>query len=100
MKCLASIVARSLPEPFTHIVATSRPTWSIAVPFADVLPPPKLATERSAPSRCEASRTWPRASSGTSDAAGQRSSTAAISRVPVVIDPSPRRSPPWLPAPR
>ena len=66
VKCSRSIVARSLPEPLTHMTSTSRPTWSVAVPLADVLPPPKLATARSAPSRCEASRTCPSASSGTS----------------------------------
>jgi hypothetical protein len=40
VKSEPDIVARSLPEPLTHIARTSRPTWSVAVPFAEVLPPP------------------------------------------------------------
>ena len=59
VKCFSSIVARSEPEPLTHIVGTSRPTWSVEVPLADVLPPPKFATARSEPSRWEASTTCP-----------------------------------------
>ncbi len=59
VKSPAPMVARSQPEPLTHIVATSRPAWSSERPLAEVLPPPKFATERSAPSRCEACRTSP-----------------------------------------
>ena len=82
------IVARSLPEPLTHMTSTSRPTWSVAVPLADVLPPPKFATARSEPSRWEASRTCPSASSGTSPGAdGQRSSVGATICASVVIGP-------------
>ena len=55
MKCSGPIVARSEPEPLTHMALISRPVWSIVVPLADVLPPPKLETARFAPSRCEAS---------------------------------------------
>ena len=40
VKSDAAIVARSLPEPLTHIARVSRPTWSAAIPFAEVLPPP------------------------------------------------------------
>src|SRR3954468_6416220 len=86
VKCSRSIVARSEPEPFTHMTRCSRPTWSRAVPFADVLPPPKFATARSEPSRCEASRTCPSVSSGTADgSSGQRSSARSIIRWIVLI---------------
>ena len=54
VKCSAPIVARSEPEPLTHITSTSRPAWSVAVPLAEVLPPPKFETARLAPSRFEA----------------------------------------------
>ena len=54
VKCSAPIVARSEPEPLTHITSTSRPAWSVAVPLAEVLPPPKFDTARLAPSRFEA----------------------------------------------
>ena len=47
------IVARSVPEPFTQRTRVSRPRWSSATPFADVFPPPWLASARSAPSRFE-----------------------------------------------
>ena len=47
------IVARSVPEPFTHSTRTSRPVWSVVVSFAEVLPPPTFATARSAPRRLE-----------------------------------------------
>ena len=82
------VAARAL-DP--HSTSISRPTWSIAVPFADVLPPPKFATARSAPSKCDASSTWLSASLGTWS--GQRSSAGAIIRASVVIDPPrpPRR---------
>ena len=33
VKCSGPIVARSLPEPLTHMTGTSRPTWSTAVPW-------------------------------------------------------------------
>ncbi len=48
-----SIVARSLPEPFTHSTSISRPAWSTSRSFADVLPPPKFAIARFGPSRFE-----------------------------------------------
>src|SRR4051794_12704632 len=86
VKLPRSIVARSEPEPLTHITRTSRPTWSVEVPFADVLPPPKFATARSEPSRCDASRTWPSVSSGTAEpSSGQRSSARSIIRWIVLI---------------
>ena len=62
VKCSAPIVARSEPEPLTHITSTSRPAWSVAVPLAEVLPPPKFDTARLAPSRFEASTSWARRS--------------------------------------
>src|SRR5919112_291815 len=83
VKCWAPIVARSLPEPLTHMTGTSRPVWSTAVPLADVLPPPKFDTARLAPSRFEASTSCPRVSSGTSP--GQRSSTGSISLAMVLM---------------
>ena len=55
VKCSGPIVARSVPDPLTHITRCSRPAWSVAMPFADVLPPPKFDTARLAPTRCEAS---------------------------------------------
>ena len=62
VKCSAPMVARSEPEPLTHITSTSRPAWSVAVPLADVLPPPKFDTARLAPSRFEATTSWARRS--------------------------------------
>ena len=47
------IVARSVPDPLTHRTRCSRPAWSSITPFAEVFPPPWLATERSAPKRFE-----------------------------------------------
>ncbi len=58
VKCSGPMVARSEPEPLTHMTGISRPVWSVAVPLADVLPPPKFETARLAPSRCEASTSW------------------------------------------
>ena len=29
----STLISRSLPDPFTHIVETSRPTWSMAGPL-------------------------------------------------------------------
>ena len=85
VKCSAPIVARSEPEPLTHITSTSRPAWSIAVPLADVLPPPKFDTARLAPSRFEASTSWARRSPSGAPPAGQRSSTVSTSGVTMLI---------------
>ncbi len=52
-KPAAGIVARSVPDPLTHRAWTSRPVWSATRPLAEVLPPPTLASARSAPSRWE-----------------------------------------------
>ena len=84
VKCSRPIVARSEPEPLTHITGTSRPAWSIAVPLAEVLPPPKLETARFAPSRWEATTSSSSRSPG-APPAGQRSSTSSISGVRVLI---------------
>src|SRR5438093_13236909 len=43
-------VARSDPEPFTHRIRAGRPRKSTSSALAEVLPPPQLHTERSAPS--------------------------------------------------
>src|SRR5581483_11378605 len=43
-------VARSEPEPLTHRIRAGRPRKSISSDLAEVLPPPQLQTERSAPS--------------------------------------------------
>src|SRR5229473_3345408 len=43
-------VARSEPEPLTHRMRAGRPRKSISSDLAEVLPPPQLQTERSAPS--------------------------------------------------
>ena len=59
-KPAAVIVARSVPEPLTQSTRCSRPAWSTTVPLDEVLPPPWLASERSAPSRFER---WTSASS-------------------------------------
>src|SRR3954471_1163814 len=72
------MVARSLPEPLTHMTGISRPVWSSAVPLADVLPPPKFDTARFAPRRFDASTSWPSASDGT-PSSGQRFATESIS---------------------
>jgi hypothetical protein len=47
------IVARSLPEPFTHKTVVSRPAWSRSRVFTDVFPPPKFTIPRSDASRFE-----------------------------------------------
>src|SRR3954447_24238878 len=43
-------VARSEPEPLTHSTRARRPRKSTSSALAEVLPPPQLQTERSAPS--------------------------------------------------
>src|SRR5947199_10328154 len=43
-------VARSEPEPLTHRIRAGRPRKSISSDLAEVLPPPQLQIERSAPS--------------------------------------------------
>src|SRR5215469_1003618 len=43
-------VARSEPEPLTHRIRAGRPRKSSSSALAEVLPPPQLHTERSAPS--------------------------------------------------
>src|SRR5256714_3660411 len=43
-------VARSEPEPLTHKIRMGRPRKSISSALAEVLPPPQLQIERSAPS--------------------------------------------------
>src|SRR5881275_3495370 len=43
-------VARSEPEPLTHRIRAVRPRKSTSSALAEVLPPPQLQTERSAPS--------------------------------------------------
>src|SRR5438105_8238137 len=43
-------VARSEPEPLTHKIRVERPRKSTSSALADVLPPPQLQIERSAPS--------------------------------------------------
>src|SRR6266702_4562128 len=43
-------VARSEPEPLTHSIRAGRPRKSTSSALAEVLPPPQLHTERSAPS--------------------------------------------------
>src|SRR5579884_4195064 len=43
-------VARSEPEAFTHRIRAGRPRKSISSALAEVLPPPQLQIERSAPS--------------------------------------------------
>src|SRR5215472_15408854 len=43
-------VARSEPEPLTHKIYIGRPRKSISSALAEVLPPPQLQIERSAPS--------------------------------------------------
>src|SRR5207247_3341805 len=43
-------VARSEPEPLTHRIRAGRPRKSISSALAEVLPPPQLQIERSAPS--------------------------------------------------
>ena len=85
VKCSGPMVARSEPEPLTHITGTSRPAWSMAVPLAEVLPPPKFETARSAPSRLEASTSWSSTSSSGAPPSGQRSSTWSTSGVTVLI---------------
>jgi hypothetical protein len=84
VKCCGPIVARSLPEPLTHITGTSRPAWSIVVPLAEVLPPPKFDTARLAPSRFEASTSSARTSLWGASA-GQRSSTGSTRGVTLLI---------------
>ena len=54
VKSRAVIVARSQPEPLTHMVGDGSAGVVGGGPLADVLPPPKFATARSEPSRCEA----------------------------------------------
>ena len=50
----ARIEPRSPPEPFTQSTPIGAPViGSAAASFAEVLPPPKLVTARSAPSRLE-----------------------------------------------
>src|SRR5437762_10547051 len=46
----AVTVARSEPEPLTHRIRARRPRKSISSALAEVLPPPQLQIERSAPS--------------------------------------------------
>src|SRR5215831_5807746 len=46
----AVTLARSEPEPLTHRIRVERPRKSISSALAEVLPPPQLQTERSAPS--------------------------------------------------
>src|SRR5947209_16297682 len=43
-------LARSEPEPLTHKIRMGRPRKSISSALAEVLPPPQLQIERSAPS--------------------------------------------------
>src|SRR5947199_7751625 len=43
-------VARSEPEPLTHRIRAGRPRKSTSSALAEVLPPPQLQIERSAPS--------------------------------------------------
>src|SRR2546421_1529271 len=43
-------VTRSEPDPLTHRIRTCRPRKSTSSALAEVLPPPQLAIERSAPS--------------------------------------------------
>src|SRR5690242_9850605 len=43
-------VARSEPEPLTHRIRAGLPRKSTSSALAEVLPPPQLQTERSAPS--------------------------------------------------
>src|SRR5947209_8689634 len=43
-------LARSEPEPLTHRIRVDRPRKSISSALAEVLPPPQLQIERSAPS--------------------------------------------------
>src|SRR5579864_38146 len=43
-------VARSEPEPLTHKIRAGRPRKSTSSALAEVLPPPQLQIERSAPS--------------------------------------------------
>src|SRR2546428_11531699 len=43
-------LARSEPEPLTHSTRARRPRKSTSSALAEVLPPPQLQTERSAPS--------------------------------------------------
>src|SRR5712691_2250479 len=42
-------VARSEPEPLTHRIRAGRPRKSVSRDLAEVLPPPQLQIERSAP---------------------------------------------------
>src|SRR5450432_1502824 len=53
VNCSGRMVARSDPEPFTQSTRVGRSRKSSSVDLDDVLPPPQLATERSAPSRLE-----------------------------------------------
>src|SRR5205823_10059229 len=46
-------VARSEPEPLTHRIRAGRPRKSTPSALAEVLPPPQLQIERSAPSMRE-----------------------------------------------
>src|SRR5947207_15775043 len=51
-------VARSEPEPLTHRIRAGLPRKSISSALAEVLPPPQLQIERSAPSLRERATNW------------------------------------------
>src|SRR5258708_30699533 len=50
--------ARSEAEPLTHRISAGRPRKSISLALAEVLPPPQLQIERSAPSLRERATSW------------------------------------------
>src|SRR5712692_3510015 len=50
--------ARSEPEPLTHRIRAGRPRKSISLALAEVLPPPQLQIERSAPNLRERATSW------------------------------------------
>ena len=72
------MVARSLPEPLTHMTETSRPAWSVAITLAEVFPPPKFDTARSAPSRRDAKTSRSSSSAAAGGSRGHRSSARSI----------------------
>src|SRR2546428_13959638 len=51
-------LARSEPEPLTHRIRARRPRKSTSSALAEVLPPPQLQIERSAPSLRERATSW------------------------------------------
>src|SRR5260221_430437 len=51
-------VARSEPEPLTHRMRAGLPRKSTSSALAEVLPPPQLQIERSAPSLRERATSW------------------------------------------